>query len=594
MAYQPSDEDKQRFRWSGLVTNLGSDQIDAIEAELVWRELDRGEHLIRQGEPAHEVWVVLRGRFEVLQDIEQGTSEIIGWVEAGETVGELALLTDRPRSATVRAMRSSLVAGLSKDRFEELTKIDPSASVALLRLLATRLLRRPASAAPRPKRSVLAVIAGTAGAPVASLTRGLLAQFGGSGRFVSLGPRDRARFSDEASLCEWLDRVEREHDWIVLEGAHEHREWNERILGVADRVVFVVGGQDAPYLRPPVAAWMKDDSFHRRELVIVHHDEVAEPSGTSAWLDLAPVHLHHHVRLGNRRDLARLARLLTGRAIALVLAGGAARGAAHVGVLRALEERDIPIDLVCGTSAGAVVAGFVGMGRPSPEVQATFRREIFRRWLFDFRVPAVSLFAGDRLRAALDRIFGEARIEDLWRPMFCASSSLTRAEVVIIRRGVLAESVLTSGAIPGLVPPIRRGNELLVDGMMLANLPVEEVDQIVPCRKIAVNLIPAVDRTFFGHDDPPKTGLRALVGRLTPNRSGTPLIAELGLRSFLLSEVRQSKRLAEQVDCFIEPAVGGISFLDLAAYDRLVELGYEAGRQALDQWRARAELHEAP
>jgi len=300
------------------------------------------------------------------------------------------------------------------------------------------------------------------------------------------------------------------------------------------------------------------------------------------------VDLHHHVRLGRAGDVARLARFLAGEAIALVLAGGAARGAPHAGVLRALEERDVPIDLVCGTSVGAVAAGLVGMGLSSTEVADRLKSEIFRRWLFDLHVPSMSVFAGQRLNKCLDRLYGEQMVEDLWQPMFSVSCSLTHARPVVHRRGLLKDVVQRSGAVPGVVPPVHDGDQFLVDGMMLANLPTDQVDDVARCRKIAVNLVPAVDETLMTESSPSRSGLRNLVDRYNPlSKKKPPTIMELGMRAFLLGSVQQASRAANEVACFIEPPVADVGFFDLLAFDRVVELGYESTITALDSWRER-------
>jgi len=178
----------------------------------------------------------------------------------------------------------------------------------------------------------------------------------------------------------------------------------------------------------------------------VQRDDCAQPAGTLAWLEKRRVHAHHHLRMRNDQDWRRLVRRLTGRATGLALSGGAARGNAHIGVIRALEEAGVEIDLIGGTSMGALVGALLTMDAPAQRMVDFGRTFSARRKLLDLTLPLVSFLTSGRVTAVLRALCGEVQIEDLWRPFVCVSSNLTRAEPLVHTTGSLWHALRASTA----------------------------------------------------------------------------------------------------------------------------------------------------
>ena len=137
--------------------------------------------------------------------------------------------------------------------------------------------------------------------------------------------------------------------------------------------------------------------------------------------------------------MARLARLLTGRATGVVLSGGGARGFAHIGALRALHEAGVPIDAVGGTSIGAIIAALWATGMGYDEVVRRVRRTFVDvNPLNDYTMPVLSLVAGRKVGVLLRRELGDVDIEDLRLPFFCLSANLTTGQAAVHRREAVA------------------------------------------------------------------------------------------------------------------------------------------------------------
>ena len=177
------------------------------------------------------------------------------------------------------------------------------------------------------------------------------------------------------------------------------------------------------------------------------------------------MHRHHHVARAPAHGLApahaaRLARSLRRQSVGLVLAGGGARGFAHVGVLMALEEEGVPVDMLGGTSMGSFVGGIY-----AKEPTALLTRIIARRlavhmsstWeqLRDLTLPVVSYFSGFRMNRALEPLFRGAKIEDCWLPFFCMTLDLISCAPIVHRNGTLWRYVRASMALVGLLPRVR-------------------------------------------------------------------------------------------------------------------------------------------
>jgi predicted acylesterase/phospholipase RssA len=275
---------------------------------------------------------------------------------------------------------------------------------------------------------------------------------------------------------------------------------------------------------------------------------------------------------------------VTGRALGLVLGGGGARGFAHIGVLRALEEAGLPIDFVGGTSMGALVGGYYGMGRSPSEIIAAAKQFGSSNRLFDYTVPLVSFFQSKKLTAMLQSLFGDAEIEEMWQPFFCLSSNLTQAQPVVHRRGSMWQAIRASLAIPGVFSPILNGEEVLVDGGILNNLPVEEMRILCeggPVVAVNVSVEKDVPRHYdFGSS---VSGWQVLWRKLNPLAPPAPVPSILALlvRSAELNSVHQKRAKQAVSDLFISPPVERFSMLDFRPAEMIAEVGYQAARQAL-------------
>jgi predicted acylesterase/phospholipase RssA len=275
------------------------------------------------------------------------------------------------------------------------------------------------------------------------------------------------------------------------------------------------------------------------------------------------------------------------KTFALALGGGGARGLAHLGVIRALEEAGVPIDVVGGTSMGAVMGALLALGMDDAErVQRVTSMARNGRRLLRPTLPLVALSSGRNVDRMLAEHLGSAPIEDLPLRFFCVSANLNRAEHVIHDRGPLWPAVRASLALPGIYPPVYAAGELLIDGGALDSLPVGVMRERMGSGPIvAVDVSPEVEPLTAAPFETTLSGWRVLAHRLHPFAPPRPLptVVDILSRSTGLSQVRHRRSAldADHIDLLLRPPVAGISTLDFRGGIALIEVAYRHAAQAL-------------
>jgi predicted acylesterase/phospholipase RssA len=331
-----------------------------------------------------------------------------------------------------------------------------------------------------------------------------------------------------------------------------------------------------------------------RLLALVHPNGDELPRGTKAWLADRHVQRHHHVRWDRVDDVERLARFLGAQAVGIGLGGGGARGFAHIGCLRALEEAGIPVDVVAGTSMGANIAAQAAMGWSTDKMVEVNRRV----WIElapqkKYTVPVVSILDSKKALACGRMMYDDYDIEDLWLPFYCVSSNLTTARPTIHRRGSLMWAVTASSSLPGVAVPVIEGTHLLVDGGLLDNVPTKMLRSWGAGTVIASEVSVETDARFQ-RDRVPTTweAVRSRARRGGVPQDTFPSIAEVAMRAAMLHSTYRQKEAVDTADLALRPPVEAFKMTDWNALDDLVATGYRHAVEAIAAWRARRQSSE--
>ena len=494
-----------------LFGDLSEDMLADIERLLTWRYVARGEDLFRRGESSDGLFVVVSGRLREVRGGDAHEERAVSDLVQGEIAGEMGIFADEIQTTSVVAVRDSILLRFSRDNFRELAARYPNLNEWLVRYLSKRLHGvihdTPAE---HQCTNVLLVPAGgggsledIAGRLSESLSRHAPCLLLSSARTDTLLGAPGIALAEEGSpedlrLRAWLNGQEMRCGFVVYVADPDLTNWTRRCIRQADEVMFFgVASSSVPGLTETEEEVVREGKTRharfRRTLVLMHPPGTLRPRGTRRWLRERRVDRHLHMRSDRQDDFDRIVRYVLRREVGLVLSGGGSRGFAHAGVIRAMREAGLPVDVVAGVSMGSIIGAGCAFSEDLDETVVSLKRHV-GRMLTDYTLPFVSLARGRRFDRGVMALFGDTNIEDLWLPYFCVSSNLTRASTVVHRSGLLWRAIRASSSLPGVIPPVIDNGDMLYDGCLLNNLPVDLMrEEIETGLLVAVDVVPPVD-----------------------------------------------------------------------------------------------------
>ncbi len=600
---QPQDLDVTQFLASiPLFRLIDLPILREISKEFECLHLPGGDTLFRQGDAGDSLYIVFTGRLRVFTEKPDQGEQFIGEAGFGEILGEMAILTEEPRSATVRAIRDTELLRLSREAFERLLDSNPQVMLQIARVIIGRLRQMMHSRRTDSMLRTVAVLPAGGEVSVTAFCDRLVKAFASIGSTLHLNSsnldnhlgKGMAQTSLDGlhnnKVIGWLNEQEEKSCFVIYESDLVPSNWTKRCIRQADRIIFVGDADSAPTLNrveEEVLERGPAGTIAHSELVLLHQDNDHQPVGTKRWLALRNVDKHHHVKINAQADFERLTRTLTGKACGLVLGGGGARGFAHIGVIRALNEANIPIDLIGGTSIGAIISALYAMGYDWEEIIKISRTcWIDMKPLKDFTIPLMSFITGNRINKMLNVMFGEKEIVDLWVKYFCISANLTRAKMIVHEDGLLKKATRASISVPGVGPPLIDKGDLLVDGGVINNLPADVMRGHCNGIIIAVDVSPVVDLTTnFEHLDS-FSGVWALWNRINPfaEKLSFPSILRILMRASNMSSIQSVESTKIATDHYLHPPIDGVDMFNWNALDEIVEIGYRYAQGKITEW----------
>ena len=552
-----------------------------LAAELVTLNLKRGEVLVRQGETADALYVVVTGRFAVTV---AGRREPVAELGPGQPVGEIAFLAGGVRTATVTALRDGLVLRLGRDEFEELAAKNPSILRTLTVTLAQRVADANVSRAPPPDprpRTVTLIRAGSSELPP-SFVVGLTRVFRHSNRTMLVWP-EMARTVlpatvpiDSTEATRALNALESQYDYILYVAEPELTPWSEKAIRQADLVLAV--GMHAADAKPNalerLAAELLPAAAQRLVLLHERHGTI---SGTSRWLEGRNIAMHHHVALDTVGDAERLYRFINGTALGLIACGGGAYCAAHIGLYKALLQSGLTFDIMGGTSGGGAMTAAFAMGSAPDDVdRATHNIFVANGAMRRYTWPRYSLLDHTHYDRQLANYYSGVDIEDLWIPYFAVSTNLSSHDLHRHRTGELWAAVRATGSIPVLLPPYyTKDGHMLVDGAILDNVPIRVMHELKSGPNVVISFeVPKLQR--FDVDYRALPGRRALLkAMLNPLLRHTlpraPGVGTVLMRSLMANRQGFERHLRPEDLLLVPPFPQDMAILDWGRHTELME-----------------------
>jgi NTE family protein len=537
-----------------LFDGLPPAALDAAELAMTRRAFAPGDVICRTGEPGDTLFVIVDG----LARVTSTDGDVVARLRRSDVIGEMSLVSGEPRSATVVAAVPTAVLELGREDFARLIADHPAILSNLNRILSRRLAETTARVnEPRSRGEAVVLLVGDAGARVVPQ----VAEATEAASATAVATLD-ARAAPEPALAA-LDDLLARHGTVLVPAALG-QELLRPVLEAADRIVALLTEDEltarAAFLAPG----------QRAEVVVLADAPTRSRGGSASTPVVGAVQLEPSGSL-SPRDAAWIGRHLSRTKLGLALGAGGAKGYAHIGALQVLEEAGYVVDAVAGSSIGAVVGAWLGLGMTAGEVEATMRHAFRPEVVADtFKLSFGGQSTGlETMTGVFKETTGEKTFDDLAIPLVVMTVGLDSRVPEPIRSGPLWEALLAATALAGLFPPYERNGERLVDGLALVPVPTDAVvdagaDITVSVDIIGGELLPA----WPGEEAPPakEKGARARM-------------LDTILEVMDLAQLDSSRRHAARADVPLSPRFGPSTWRDF----HLADLFLEAGRQVAEE-----------
>lgn len=559
--------------------------------------LHKNQILFHQDELSTGIYLLVTGKLAIILNMGSEKEKVVNIVEPGETVGELSALSHEPRSVSAKALKNSILLKLSKEAFAELCREYPSVifetintlvnrSRALLQVLSTE----------TPSKNHIAIIPASKKTVLDSFYEQLVKLVENNPYVTVLSVLKIGERNTAAHITEQFIADIQSTTIIYLLEAHETH--LEKLCFENVSMIYLVANSDAdPHINHLVLEKVISNSVAKKikpELILLHEQNSSVPRHTSRWLKLMHFGLLHHVRLYQEQDFHRIIRFITGQAIGLVLGGGGTRSWAHLGVIKALMEAGIPIDAIGGTSGGAVVAGYYALHETyeDPKGQLQKLSDVLRTAISfkNLTWPAISLFNGRAYTKSQKKIFGGARIENLWLPYFCLACNISNNTEVIHKNGYLWKAIRSSTAVPGIFPPVVIRGQIHLDGGIINNLPVDVMKKVIGPRGTIIAVELTNSKNGHEYNFPPiLTFWQTMLAKLgfAHQDYKFPPFVDTFLKSLLAGSSAKQMENCLIADVLVSPNLSYVGLLTInkEQENEIFEVGYNTAVKVIKKWR---------
>jgi NTE family protein len=532
-----------------------------------WFALTGGELLFQAGEEADSLYLVRSGRLGVFRQEDGQAPQFLGVVKPGEPVGEMALIAGTAHSASVVALRDSEILALPREDFFEAIRTRPEVMIELSRLM----LQRARERAPGVTEPTVFGFISVRTRPIRAFVERVAAQIEALGFTCQV-----IDHSALTSASDWFSRMEDTHDFVLYVAELDEPAWANLCARQVDRL-FVVG--DALTAPPKVIPAVTAHGLQQfTDLILLRDPRMRRPANTRVWLNAVEPGRWFHAVEGDANDAARIARIVTGTAVGLVLSGGGARAYAHIGAIRALHDAGICFDFLGGASMGAVIAAGPALRWTDEELDARIRRAFVKSDpLSDLTFPMIAMTRARKVAGLLEEAYGDVDIADMALPFFAVSSNLTTGRIEVHRRGLLRRAMRASISIPGVMPPVVMDGQVLVDGAVIKNFPTDVMRQLNAGPIIGVDMSQARGVDPQALENPPSWWRWLASGAW---KKGPPIVSILMRAATITTDADVDDSRAE-TDLLILPMPEGSDIRDWKVYEPVVEAGRMAAVEAL-------------
>ena len=562
--------------------------------------LKKNISLFKKGDESDSVYFLISGLLKVF--VPDGDDQkLVGEVHKGEVIGEMGIISNQPRSASAYASRDSILFEIDKNDFNSILIDNPTLILKITNQIINRLAIQQNTK--KHSRTNIFTFANLSkydkqdinqkkinSTIIESLNK-LSSVFFLDSRVAS----DMLNINDINSELE-LDEIYSPLDELIAKLSDDSRyiilccdntlsPWSKWCIKLGEKLIYMVNSDIGLNNREYIKEIKKIESdlpkhlIQEKQLFIYHNSRESIPYNTIKIIESAgDIDMHYHIALDNKNDFDRFARFLIGRNIGLCLAGGGAKGNAHIGVYKALIENNIPIDSVCGTSAGGIVASLIASGYDVNEIISILKESYARKVFKEYTIPYSSLIATIKVDKDAKLLAAGKNVEDLWLPMFTCAVNITTSKLEVIDRGPLWVATRATAALPGILLPIIRGNSFLVDGGLINNMPGDILLKKFGGKLISVSVSPEEDMAAKLDQFPPQFSYffkQLFKSKSKKKESSVPNLGSILMRSILVGSSAKSREVENISDLFLNPKIDNVGMLEFDSIDESVEIGYK-------------------
>lgn len=586
-----------------LFASVDENELSLLLPRFEKFELGHGEVLFQPGDPSYYVYLLASGRLSTYLTTTQGTTELIGHIEPGEPVGETGALTGEPRSLMVKAVKDSVLLRITASQFLELCNRYPGVLFASIHPIVMRSRNLIETLSAEKKIKHIVVVPANRETSLNEFCQ-LLMKLTDKYSSIAAITDDDPIFqgvTDETSLQNKIKQLT-EQKRTSRRTIYVLKDYNsplaQHMIKKADAFYVVAFSLAKTIIDPAILEIINTRRVqHKSEptLILLHTDRTMTPRKTANWLMLAQFNFHHHLRLDVPKDYHRLLRFMRGKPVGIVLGGGGTRGWAHLGVLKAIREKKIPIDMIGGTSVGAIIAGCYAVHESIEDAHERFYKIVQAAngsvtWR-SLTWPAISIFNAKTFTHSLMDVFNDIQIEDLWLPFFSVSSNLATNTEDTQRTGSLWQATRASAALPGILPPILFNGELHYDGGLLNNLPVDIMREILGKRaRIIAAEIGSFSTDKHKYSFPPIVKFWDVILNyfgLSGEKYRFPRFVDTFMRGMFIGSLAKAKQNGLAANILVSLNLNKYRLLhtNFKQVDRIIDIGYQAALEQIETFR---------
>ena len=605
-----SVEEYDKGKLFGIFRGLYGEKMDykshkEIYKKGKWVFLEDNSNLFNYGEKSDSFYLLVTGLLKAYIP-KKGELIEVGEIYEGEVIGEMGILTNEARSASIFATRDSVVFKIDLEKANEIIMQYPLVLLQVATKIADR-LRKVQHSNERHRTDIHSIVQLSSGKnhtkEIISIGNSLIDSMNKFNRSIVVSSKkvneilniesinaelERDKFYP--ALDDLVDNFTKENRYLLLLCDEEYTPWTTWCLAISDKNIFVVeesAGVSNTELLNKMNLSEKDIPIHlhdEKQLIIYHQSKNSFPSKTSSIIEMLPkISNHYHMSINNKNDSDRVSRLIAKKGIGLCLSGGGAKGNAHIGVYKALIEHNIPIDAVCGTSAGGIVASLIAFGY-DPETIISRLKETYKRNSFkEYTIPVTSIIATKKV--IQDAIFlgNDMDIEDLWIPYFSIAVNISKSKLDVIDKGPVYKATRATAALPGILLPVIKDTSFLVDGGLINNMPGDIMLKKYGGKLISVSVSPQEDLDAKFNDFPNQSSyfIKKLlrINKKFPHE--IPGLSNILMRSIFVASSNKIKEVIDLSDLFLDLQVKDVGLLEFEKIDESVEFGYEYAMKKL-------------